>query len=52
MTNSADPNQTAPQEQFDQGLHCLLRQQLSQDLRHHSKLAKVTLQPNCLGDPN
>ena len=25
MVNSVDPDQTAPQEQSDQGLHCLLR---------------------------
>ena len=25
MTNSVDPDQTAPKEQFDLGLHCLLR---------------------------
>ena len=25
MTNSVDPDQTAPQEQSDQGRHCLLR---------------------------
>ena len=25
MANSADPDQTAPKEQSDQGLHCLLR---------------------------
>ena len=25
MANSADPDQTAPEEQFDQGLHSLLR---------------------------
>ena len=25
MANIADPDQTAPQEQSDQGLHCLLR---------------------------
>ena len=26
MANCADPNQTAPKEQSDQGLHCLFRQ--------------------------
>ena len=26
MANSTDPDQTAPQEQFDQGLHCLSKQ--------------------------
>ena len=25
MANSVDPDQTAPEEQSDQGLHCLLR---------------------------
>ena len=25
MANSVDPDQTAPLEQFDQGLHCLFR---------------------------
>ena len=25
LANSADPDQTAPLEQFDQGLHCLPR---------------------------
>ena len=25
MANSVDPDQTAPKEQFDLGLHCLLR---------------------------
>ena len=25
MANSADPDQTAPREQSDLGLHCLLR---------------------------
>ena len=28
MTNSADPDQTAPWEQFDLDLHCLLRRTL------------------------
>ena len=25
MANTVDPDQTAPKEQFDLGLHCLLR---------------------------
>ena len=25
LANGADPDQTAPKEQSDQGLHCLLR---------------------------
>ena len=29
--NSADPDQTAPKEQSDQGLHCLIFRQLLSD---------------------
>ena len=28
LANSADPDQTAPKEQYDLGLHCLLRYKL------------------------
>ena len=30
VANSGDPDQTAPKEQSDMGLHCLLRTDLSQ----------------------
>ena len=32
MAKSEDPDQTAPQEQFDLGLHCLLRPIMSEYL--------------------
>ena len=40
MANSVDPDQTAPQEQFDVGIHCLPR---SVSLKTYDQYGSLTI---------